>query len=142
MMTQPILMFDSLTSEAAPAGGNALKGNLASNERRLLEMRARYARAELVGNFVSDAILWGIRQAKRLVAAIKENHKLRIAEAQLFRMSDRELSDLGLCRADIHFAVREAAVEGVTPSFDTVAAEPAVAANRNETPSLFWAGRA
>ena len=35
-------------------------------------------------------------------------------------MSDRELSDLGLCRADIHFAVRETA-EGVMPQFDVVA---------------------
>ena len=34
-------------------------------------------------------------------------------------MSDRELSDLGLCRADIHFAVRETA-EGVMPQFDAV----------------------
>jgi hypothetical protein len=34
-------------------------------------------------------------------------------------MSDRELSDLGLCRADIHFAVRET-TEGVMPQFDAV----------------------
>ena len=140
MMTQPILMFDSLTSETTPAGGNAYR-TFSHDERRLLEMRARYARAELVGNLISDAILWMARQAKRLVAAIQEDSKLRKAEAQLFRMSDRELSDLGLCRADIPFAIRAATVEGVVPEFKTVA-EPVVAANRNDTPSLFWAGRA
>ena len=34
-------------------------------------------------------------------------------------MSDRELADLGLSRADIPFAVRET-VEGVMPQFDAV----------------------
>ena len=57
-----------------------------------------------------------------LVGGIKADLKLRAAEAQLHRMSDRELSDLGLCRADITFAVREAA-EGVAPQFDAVAGQ-------------------
>ena len=66
--------------------------------------------------------------------AIKADFKLRAAEAQLLRMSDRELADLGLSRGDITFAVREAA-EGVTPQFDAVtghatAAEPEPAPRR------------
>src|SRR5262245_18045225 len=117
MMTCPIHYFDSLSSEATPAGGNAFKTDFSHNERRVLEMRARYARAEMVGNVVSDAVLWVAHQAKRLVAAIKEDAKLRAAETQLHRMSDRELADLGLCRADIPFAIREQkTVEGVMPA--------------------------
>ena len=54
---------------------------------------------------------------------------LRAAEAQLHRMTDRELSDLGLCRADISFAVREAA-EGIVPQIDGVTGL-VVAANQN-----------
>ncbi len=63
------------------------------------------------------------------VGGIKADLKLRAAEAQLHRMSDRELSDLGLCRADITFAIREAA-EGVTPAFEG-AGERIAAANQN-----------
>jgi len=44
-------------------------------------------------------------------------------------MTDRELSDLGLCRADITFAIREAA-EGVAPQFEG-ARERVAAANQN-----------
>jgi len=120
MMTQPIQMFENLTSETSPAGGNDIaKTTLTFEERRLLELRARYARAELVANGLADALLWLGRQYSRFVGAIKADFKLRAAEAQLHRMSDRELADLGLCRADIHFAVRET-VEGVMPQFDTV----------------------
>ena len=50
MMTQPIQMFENLTSETSPAGGNDIaKTSLTFEERRMLELRARYARAELVG---------------------------------------------------------------------------------------------
>jgi uncharacterized protein YjiS (DUF1127 family) len=69
------------------------------------------------------------RLIKRAVAAVKADFKLRAAEDQLFRMSDRELADLGLCRADIHFAVRETA-EGVMPQFDVVTGH-ATPANQN-----------
>ena len=34
-------------------------------------------------------------------------------------MSDRELADIGLCRGDIHFAIRETA-QGVVPEIDHV----------------------
>jgi uncharacterized protein YjiS (DUF1127 family) len=142
MMTRPIHYFDSLSSEATPAGGNAFKADVTHNERRVLEIRARYARAEMVGDVVSDAVLWLAHQAKRLVAPIREGAKLRAAETQLNRMSDRELSDLGLCRADIPFAVREQkAVEGVMPEIDNHYAAEIAAANRNNS-ALFWAGRA
>ena len=51
MMTQPIQMFENLTSETSPAGGNDIaKTTLTFEERRILELRARYARAELVAN--------------------------------------------------------------------------------------------
>jgi len=63
MMTQPIRTFKDLTSETSPAGGNDLtKLNLSFEDRRLLEMRARYARAELMANALGDAVLWLGRQ--------------------------------------------------------------------------------
>jgi len=129
MMTQPIRTFKDLTSETAPAGGNANSKFGFTADRHLIELRARYARAEMLANGFGDAILWIGRQYDRLTAGIKANLKLRAAEAQLHRMTDRELSDLGLCRADINFAVREAA-EGVTPAFDYVAG-PVTLANQN-----------
>ena len=116
MMTQPIQTFQNLTSETT-AGGNDYEygAGFTYADRRRLEREARYARAV----FLIDATLWVARQIGRLVAAVKADFKLRAAEAQLLRMSDRELSDLGLCRGDIHFAVRET-IEGVMPQFDTV----------------------
>ena len=130
MMTQPIQMFESLTSETTPAGRKDItKAGFSFEERRLLELRARYARAELMANSLGDAFLWVGRRFDRLVAAIKADFKLRVAEAQLLRMTDRELADLGLARGDIPFAVREAA-EGVAPQFDTVTGGM-VAANQN-----------
>ena len=140
-MTRPIHLFDSLTSETTPAGGNTYT-TFSYDERRMLEMRARYARAELLGNLVSDAILWVAKQYRRLATAIKQDFKLRAAEAQLHRMSDRELQDLGLCRADIPFAVREVPVEGVEPQIDNHLHAEIAAANRNSSPAIFWAGRA
>lgn len=130
MMTQPIRTFKDLTSETAPAGGNATsKITFTIDDRRLLELRARYARAEWLANALGDAILWLGRRYERAVGGIKADLKLRAAEAQLHRMSDRELSDLGLCRADITFAIREAA-EGVAPRFDDVGGQ-VTAANQN-----------
>ncbi len=130
MMTQPIRTFEDLTSETAPAGGNDItKHSLSFDDRRLLEMRARYARAELMANSLGDVLLWLGRQYGRLVAGIKADFKLRAAEGQLFRMSDRELADIGLCRSDIPFAVREAAV-GVSPQFEE-ANDHVTAANQN-----------
>jgi hypothetical protein len=118
MMTQPIQTFQNLTSETA--GGNALtKIGFSQEDRRLIEREARYARAAFVAEVLADATLWVSRLIKRGVAAVRADVKLRAAEAQLFRMSDRELADLGLCRADIPFAVRETA-EGVMPQFDAV----------------------
>jgi uncharacterized protein YjiS (DUF1127 family) len=142
MMTRPIHLFDSLTSETMPAGGNATKTELSHDERRLLEMRARHARAELVGNIFSDAILWIAKRFRSVVEAVKADFSLRKAEGQLHRMSDRELADLGLCRADIPFAVRHVAVEGVAPQIDNHFAAEVAAANRNSSPAIFWAGRA
>jgi uncharacterized protein YjiS (DUF1127 family) len=130
MMTQPIQMFENLTSETSPAGGNAVaKTPLTFEDRRMLELRARYARAEFVGNALADGLVWLGRQGKRLVSAIKADYKLRMAESQLHRMSDRELADIGLCRGDIYFAVRETA-HGVMPEIDHVT-HGAAAANEN-----------
>jgi len=144
MMTRPINEFDNLTSETQ-AGGNAYKATFAHEDRLALEMRARYARAEMLGNLVSDAVLWIAGQVRRAAAAVKADLKLRTAEAQLFRMSDRELADLGLCRADIPFAVREEQVEGVVPATalaDNHLHADIAAANRNGGAAIFWAGRA
>ncbi len=129
MMTQPIQMFESLTSETTPAGRKDIVQAGSFEERRLIELRARYARAEFMANSLGDALLWVGRRYNRLVAAIKADLKLRAAEAQLLRMTDRELADLGLARGDIQFAVREAA-EGVAPQFDTVTGGM-IAANQN-----------
>ena len=141
MMTQPITIFKDLTSETAPAGGNVAKTGFSHEDRAELEVSARYARSQMIANLLSDAILWVGGQFQRGTAALRANFKLRAAEAQLFRMSDRELADLGLCRADIPYAVREAASEGVSPEFQTHTA-PVEAANRNNGPAIFWAGRA
>ena len=130
MMTQPIQMFENLTSETSPAGGNDIsKTNMTFEERRMLELRARYARAEMLGNNISDALIWLGRQYQRLVSAIKADFKLRAAESQLLRMTDRELSDIGLCRGDIPFAVRETA-HGVAPEINHNVL-PVSAANQN-----------
>ena len=126
MMTQPIQMFENLTSETSPAGGNDIvKTPLSFEDRRMLEMRARYARAELVANGLADVLLWFGRQYSRFVTAIKTDFKLRAAEAQLFRMTDRELADIGLTRGDIHFAIREPAAEGMVPEVAHARAVPA-----------------
>ena len=114
MMTQPIQTFQKLTSETA--GRNADTGyavGFAGADQSRLEREARFARTV----FLIDAGLWLARLIKRAVDAVKADFKLRAAEAQLYRMTERELSDLGLTRADIHFAVRETA-EGVMPQVD------------------------
>ena len=130
MMTQPIQMFESLTSETSPAGGNVVaKTSMTFEERSTLELRARYARAEMLGNNISDALIWLGRQYQRLVSAIKADFKLRAAESQLLRMTDRELSDIGLCRGDIPFAVRETA-HGIAPEINH-GVLPVSAANQN-----------
>jgi uncharacterized protein YjiS (DUF1127 family) len=130
MMTQPIRTFEDLTSETTPAGGNDIsKIGYTHDDLRLIELRARYARAETLANLVGDAVLWLGRQYRRLASGIKADMKLRAAEAQLYRMTDRELADIGLCRGDIPFAIREAA-QGVTPQFEA-ATTPATAANQN-----------
>ena len=130
MITQPIQMFENLTSETTPAGRNDIaKVGFSLGDRQMIELRARYARAELMANALGDTLLWMGRCYDRLVAAIKADFKLRAAEAQLLRMTDRALADLGLARGDIQFAVRDAA-EGVAPAFDTVTGGLA-AANQN-----------
>jgi len=142
MMTQPIQTFENLTSETSAGGNDLTKLGFSFEDRRLIERRARYARAALLADVLTEGLLWLNRKAKRVVEAVKADYKLRAAEAQLFRMSDRELSDLGLSRAEIPFAVREAQVEGVMPQFDAARAAAVSAANRNERPAIFWAGRA
>ncbi|MGE4079151.1 MAG: DUF1127 domain-containing protein [Reyranella sp.] len=130
MMTQPIRTVNNLSSETSPAGGNDIAKSslpLSFEERRLLDLRARYARAEVLANALGDMILSLRRTFGRLTAAIKENYKLRAAETQLNRMTDRELADLGLCRADIAFAVRE--TQGFRPQFDV--ADPVTTANQD-----------
>jgi uncharacterized protein YjiS (DUF1127 family) len=117
MMTKPIGRFRILTSETTPAWFNELtRIGFTFDDHRPVERRARYARAAMIANLFVEALLWAGRQSNRLLQALKADFKLRAAEAQLFRMSDRELADLGLTRADIPFAVREAA--GVEPHFD------------------------
>lgn len=127
MMTQPIRTFQSLSSETT-AGGNTKRG-LSFDDRRRIEMQARTARAAVLADMLSDAILWCARLGRRAVDAVRADFRLRKAEAQLHRMTDRELADLGLARSEIAFAVREAA-QGLTPSFGGYGSAPA-AANQN-----------
>ena len=114
MMTQPIEKFQKLTTEVSAGGNDLTKLGFSFDDRRVIERRAHFARAALIADGLTDALLWRGRQAKRVVEAIKADYRLRAAEAQLLRMSDRELADLGLSRTDIPFAVREAA-HGIAP---------------------------
>lgn len=130
MMTQPIQMFENLTSETTPAGRkDVAKVGFSLADRQMIELRARYARAELMANALGDTLVWLGRRYGGLMAAIKANFELRASEAQLLRMTDRELADIGLARGDVPFAIREAA-EGVAPQFDIVTSST-VAANQN-----------
>jgi uncharacterized protein YjiS (DUF1127 family) len=132
MMTQPIQVLENLTSETSPAGGNASNTTGSAYEaKRGFELRARHARSELLANFMTDAMAWVVRQCRAAVAAIKANYRLHRAEAQLHRMSDRELADLGLCRADIAFAIRQEPMQGVSPEIDRAAVGRVAAANQN-----------
>ncbi len=125
MMTQPIQKFQGLASETTPAGGNDLNGlGFEHDDGRGLEQRARYERAAML----TGALLWLGRQSSRLVESVKANRRIRVAEDQLYRMSDRELADIGLSRAEIPFAIRQAA--GATPAFRG-ATGAAGAANQN-----------
>ena len=129
MMTQPIQNVQNLTSETAPAGGNDLSRlGFAHDDRRVFERRARYERAAQMANVVTDALLWVGRLYQRAAAGLKAGTKLRAAEAQLMAMSDRELADIGLCRSEIPFAVRQPI--GLAPEFDGVTGL-AGAANQN-----------
>jgi len=121
-MTQPTQTIEGLNRENATAGGNVLSAGLDYEGQRDLEMRARGARAA--------AILWMVGVIRRAIAAIRSHYRLRAAEDQLRRMSDRELADLGLCRADISYAVRQT-VHGVAPHFDAAAVGRFAAANQN-----------
>ena len=76
MMTQPIQMFESLTSETTPAGRkDTVKAGFTIADRHMIELRARYARAEFVANALGDALLWIGRQYGRLVVGIKSDLK-------------------------------------------------------------------
>src|SRR5262249_52334639 len=123
-----IRTFRNMTNEATPAGGNT-QLTMSFEDRQRLEARARYARAELVADALVDGILWLRRPWRRLVEAVKTDFQLRAAQAQLHRMSNRELADLGLSRADIPFAVRQA-VHGVSPQIEGYDGA-AAAANQN-----------
>ena len=108
MMTQPIQMFENLTSETSPAGGNAHYQDR--------PCRSRTAACSSCAPATPAPSWWPMAWPTRSCGsagstaasspAIKADFKLRAAEAQLFRMSDRELADIGLCRGDIH--VRDA----------------------------------
>jgi uncharacterized protein YjiS (DUF1127 family) len=129
MMTQPIRTFETLASEPMTGTIAAPKLALSFDERRRLEARARYARAEAVSTAIVDAGFWIVGKIKALVSAYKAEMALRASEDQLRRMSDRELADLGLSRAEIEFAVRRVA-EGVAPVI-AAPATSAAAANQN-----------
>jgi uncharacterized protein YjiS (DUF1127 family) len=129
MMTQPIRTFETFASEPTTGVVARPKLELSFDDYRRLEARARYARAEAVSEAIVNAGFWIAGKIKAAVAAYKANLALRDSEDQLRRMSDRELADLGLNRAEIEFAVRSLA-EGVAPEIKAPAL-PATAANQN-----------
>ena len=114
MMTQPIRKFKNLSSEAASAGGNA-NFVVSYEDRRLLELQARSARGQLTADSLVAALRAAGRHWRRLVDGIRADFRLHSAEAELRRMSDRELADIGLARSDIPFAVRQPP-HGMMPS--------------------------
>lgn len=126
-MTQPIRTFKNLETQATPAGGNS-NWHLSFDERRALEVQARAARAEMLVDGLLEGFAWIGRQWQSLVEAIRADLKLRAAEKELYRMSDRELADLGLSRSDIPFAVRK--VHGIAPDLHGFE-HGAAAANQN-----------
>jgi uncharacterized protein YjiS (DUF1127 family) len=106
MMSQPIQTLQNLTSETTPAGGNV------SNRFGLFQ--------------------WIRTPFRHLISAVKADFRLRAAEAQLFRMTDRELADVGLSRGDIPFAVRRANDEAVTGEAPMIGSTTAAARAANE----------
>jgi uncharacterized protein YjiS (DUF1127 family) len=129
MMTQPIRTFETLTSEPVAKSFVQPKLALSFDERRRIEARAQYARAEAASVALVDAGFWVVNKIKAVIAWIKWDMKLRATEAQLHRMTDRELQDLGLTRSDITFAVRSHA-EGVAPTIEAPS-QSVAAANQN-----------
>ena len=129
MMTQPIRTFETLASEPTTGTFAAPKLALSFDERRRLEARARYARAEAFSEAIVNAGFWLVGRVKALVAAYKADMATRASEDQLRRMSDRELADIGLSRSDIEYAVR-AHAEGVAPAIVSPSLT-AAAANHN-----------
>jgi len=53
---------------------------------------------------------WFIKVLNKMIEARQRQADARIAEMHLWRMSDRELNDLGIGRADIKRIVREGKV--------------------------------
>src|SRR5258708_35765163 len=88
MMPQPIQTFENLTSETSAGGNDLTKLGFSFDDRRLIERRARYARAALLADVLTGALLWLSRKARGVVEAVKADHKRRAAESQLLGMSD------------------------------------------------------
>ncbi|MBM3644206.1 MAG: DUF1127 domain-containing protein [Alphaproteobacteria bacterium] len=86
----------------------------------MVELRARYQRAEIVSEFLVDGLLWIGRGVKALAKGFAARARLVAAERQLEALDDRMLADLGVKRGDIPFAVRRAP-QGVAPEFGGVA---------------------
>jgi len=53
---------------------------------------------------------WFIKVLNKMIEARQRQADARIAEMHLWKMSDRELNDLGIGRADINRIVREGKV--------------------------------
>jgi uncharacterized protein YjiS (DUF1127 family) len=131
MITRPIQVSSNLTREAAVRGadtGYAVRRGLISGRPPQQEAGTRRVL------FLIDAGLWLASALKRWGSALRANARMRAAEQQLYRMSNRELSDLGLCRGDIAVAVREGTVRdaatGVMPQVEAFAGY-ALPANQN-----------
>src|SRR5262245_7727342 len=71
MMTQPIQKFQKLTTEVSAGGNDLTRLGFSFDDRRLAERRARFARAAVLADGVTEGLLWLGRQAKRFFDAIK-----------------------------------------------------------------------
>ena len=96
-----------------------------------LELRARAARAEAI----ADAVIAAARAVGKLVGRALVWYREDAARQELLAMTDRELADIGLSRADLHRKdLFEIARERELPPRAVASVAPAAAANENDAP--------
>ena len=59
-----------------------------------------------IAHYLQSPISEFITLISNAVKKLNELHTIRITEKALYKLSDRELNDIGICRGDIHSLVR------------------------------------